>query len=78
MYSRGSNGNVFPTSTIIGPNTLLDMPNALTLDSSGNIYVADGGEYIDGVVYGGGITLYPPAAQEMSRRALLFTAPIQG
>jgi len=34
-------GDIAPTSTIAGANTLLDHPNGIAIDSKGNIYVAN-------------------------------------
>ena len=42
VYPAGSNGNAAPTATISGSNTGLESPAGIALDSSGNIYVADG------------------------------------
>jgi len=47
IYPAGSNGNVAPTATITGPNTGLDFPSALTIDSHGNIYVANAGSSVE-------------------------------
>ncbi|MGA7618387.1 NHL repeat-containing protein [Candidatus Binatus sp.] len=41
VYAAGSNGNVAPIATIRGPDTGLYSPEGVTLDSKGNIYVAD-------------------------------------
>ncbi len=39
VYSAGATGNVAPVNTITGSNTGLDVPYALALDTSNNIYV---------------------------------------
>ncbi len=56
VYPPGSNGNATPTATITGSSTGLANPTAITLDSSGNIYVANGGSKVGGV---NSITVYP-------------------
>jgi hypothetical protein len=38
-YAAGDNGNTAPTTTINGTSTGLSNPNAIALDSSGNLYV---------------------------------------
>ncbi len=43
-YPAYSTGFADPTATIVGENTFLNEPLAITVDSSGNIYVANGGE----------------------------------
>lgn len=40
-YADGANGNVAPTLTIAGTNTLLTSPYGVTHDAAGNLYVAD-------------------------------------
>ncbi len=49
-YPAGSNGNVTPSSTIIGFNTGLFKPQGIALDSDGNIYVANAGTGNDGIL----------------------------
>ncbi|MFZ0660131.1 MAG: SBBP repeat-containing protein [Candidatus Binataceae bacterium] len=56
VFAVGSNGNVTPTATITGTATGLAYPTAITLDPSGNIYVANSGSQIGGV---DSITVYP-------------------
>jgi sugar lactone lactonase YvrE len=41
IYAAGSNGTVTPSATISGANTQLDYPQAIALDSAGNIYVTN-------------------------------------
>jgi Beta-propeller repeat/NHL repeat len=74
VYAAGSNGNVAPTATIIGPDTLLDVPVAVALDSLGNIYAANSGGVIDGVAYDSGtITVYPPGSTgNVSPSAIIY------
>ena len=57
---RECGGNEAPIATISGSNTGLSGPDGITLDSSGNIYVADSGD--------SSVTVYPPLAS-------LFTQP---
>ena len=57
VFSAGSNGNVAPTAVITGPNTGLQLPAALALDSQGNIYVANAGSTAGGADT---ITVYSP------------------
>ena len=40
-YAAGSNGNVTPMETINGANTGLSNPQGISVDASGNIYVAN-------------------------------------
>ncbi len=54
VYPAGSDGNVAPSSTIVGSNTGLNGPYGIALDAGGNIYVAD--EHSDTV------TVYPPGS----------------
>jgi sugar lactone lactonase YvrE len=56
VYAAASNGNVTPTATITGSATGLAYPASLTLDSHGNIYVANSGSQVGGV---DSITVYP-------------------
>jgi sugar lactone lactonase YvrE len=56
IFAAGSNGNVSPTATITGPATGLNYPTAITLDSSGNIYVANAGTQNGGA---NTVTVYP-------------------
>lgn len=42
VYGPGQYGNVAPAGIISGSQTSLYLPNGIALDSSGNIYVADG------------------------------------
>lgn len=41
VFPPASNGNLTPSSIIIGSQTQLDQPGGITLDSQGNIYVAN-------------------------------------
>lgn len=42
IFNSGSNGNVAPSSTIVGANTMLQGIVGMALDSAGNLYVANG------------------------------------
>ena len=53
VYAAGATGNVAPVRKISGPNTALEVPFGVALDSDRNIYVAN---------YIGGITAYPAGA----------------
>ncbi len=41
IYAAGANGNAKPIQTITGSNTGIDYPEKLTVDGSGNIYLAN-------------------------------------
>lgn len=41
VYASGSSGNAVPTATIGGPNTGLNFPYEIAVDSNGNIYVVN-------------------------------------
>ena len=63
IYPPGSNGNVTPLATISDnpncapcDNTELSLPYGVTLDSAGNIYVANSQGGVDGM---GSVTIYP-------------------
>lgn len=55
VYAAGTNGNIEPKAAIEGPDTGLDLPQAVALDSSGTIYVATIG-------ISQSITVYPPGS----------------
>lgn len=52
VFSPGSFGNVLPIATIAGPNTGIDSPVGIALDSSSRIYVLNQGG-------SGSVTVYP-------------------
>lgn len=56
VYLYGHSGNASPVNTISGAHTGLAFPYALTLDSAGNIYVANA---VGGPDFQGSITIYP-------------------
>ena len=52
VYAAGSAGNASPIATIQGALTQLGIPEEIAVDSSENIYVVDGGGFVNGG-YGG-------------------------
>ena len=63
VYAAGSNGNVPPAATITGCASGLFFPNGIALDSSGNIYVANGPEIALGcnpMNGGDDVLMFPP------------------
>ena len=56
VYSAGSNGNVAPAATIADPDTSMDFPLGVALDSTWNLYVVNAGS-IDGGF--DSVTIYP-------------------
>jgi hypothetical protein len=55
VYSAGSNGNVAPAATIVGPDTGLKTPGGITLDSDGSLYASNN---LGGPVGTGSVTIY--------------------
>ena len=55
VYAAGSTGNSEPIATIQGPQTRLGVPEEIAVDSSENIYVVDGGDFVNGG-YGGKVS----------------------
>jgi DNA-binding beta-propeller fold protein YncE len=43
VYAIGNNGNVAPSATISGPDSGINIPAGVAIDSTGKIYVANGG-----------------------------------
>jgi DNA-binding beta-propeller fold protein YncE len=68
VYPVGSNGNAGPSATISGGSTGLCYPYGIALDSSGNIYVADGGA--------ASVFVYPPLASLPSQPNYPNVTPI--
>jgi hypothetical protein len=60
IYDAGANGNVSPIARIEGSNTALNGPNAVGIDASRNIYVANFSE--EGGSKGVGVTVYAAGA----------------
>lgn len=59
-FTAGADGNVAPVATIVGPKTGLSIPNGITLDAMGNIYVAN---FLPGACGAtGSVTVYAPGA----------------
>jgi HYDIN/CFA65/VesB-like, Ig-like domain len=57
VYPAGSNGDILPSATISGANTGLRDPSGITLDGSGNVYVANQGNNYLGVDWT--VAVYP-------------------
>ena len=64
VYPPGSKGTATPSATITGVNTGLLFPDGISLDSHGNIFVADtsGGCVVGAEDSPGSITVYPPGS----------------
>lgn len=56
VFPPGSNGNVTPSAVITGLGTSVTAPNAMTVDSSGDVYVASGSTNVNN---GGSVAVYP-------------------
>src|SRR5579862_2930480 len=77
LFPAGSNGNVSPAATIVGPDTGLDLPIGIALDSAGGLYVLN---YYGGTPELGSVTVYragssgdaPPIATITSRFTGLY------
>jgi sugar lactone lactonase YvrE len=66
-YAAGSDGNVAPKAVIKGPNTRLDSPTGIALDSHGNIYIANQGSWTGNghevtIISPSTITIYSPGS----------------
>jgi sugar lactone lactonase YvrE len=75
VYPAGSNGNVSPSAGIVGADTGLDGPYGIALDSSGNIYVANG---YGGPTGGGSVTVYPAGSSGDAAPATTITSSFNG
>ena len=76
VYPAGSNGDAVPSAIITGPDTGLDNPNGVAVDSAGTLYVTNfgtfieidsGGEYSTAAPGGDppifdSVTVYPPGS----------------
>ena len=63
VYAAGSNGDTTPIATIGGPNTGLNHPFGIAVDSGGKIYVAN---FFDGVG-SGSVTVYAAGSKGNAR-----------
>ena len=60
IFPAGSEGNVTPSATISGPDTLLDSPLAIAVDITGKMYVANQGNGDPTDL--GSVTVYSPGS----------------
>ncbi len=60
IFPAGSEGNVTPSATISGPDTLLDSPLAIAVDITGKMYVANRGNGDPTDL--GSVTVYSPGS----------------
>jgi sugar lactone lactonase YvrE len=74
-YPAGSNGNVFPTATIVGADTGLYGPNGIALDSAGNIYVSNN---YDETTQRGSVTVYPAGSSGDAVPTVTITSSYNG
>ena len=75
IYASGSSGDAAPITTITGPSTDLSAPEALALDSAGNIYVAN---LTGGSLNLGAITVYPSGSNGDSTPDIVIAGPDTG
>jgi len=79
VYAAGSNGDVTPTAIINGPNTGLQLPSALALDSQNNIYASNYASQSGGtdsiVVFSAGANGNTSPARTLSGAATGLNAP---
>jgi len=67
--------NETPNFNITGSDTGLDVPQGLTLDPSGNIYVLNNGSFTGGA---DSLTAYPPASNGNAAPTLTLSGPLTG
>jgi hypothetical protein len=68
VFSPSANGDATPSTVISGTGTDLNLPFALALDSSGNIYVGDAG-------YRGAVYVYPAGSHGNAKPSVTFGGP---
>jgi hypothetical protein len=83
IYSDSTSGATSPIASISGPDTGLSLPSAITVSSSGNIYVMNGGQplcNICGCIANGvgSITVYSPGSRGDARPIETIAGPNTG
>ncbi|HUY25889.1 MAG TPA: kelch repeat-containing protein [Candidatus Binataceae bacterium] len=73
IFAAGSNGGAAPMTIIQGANTHLDQPTAITLDTSGNLYVLNSGSSGQP-----SITAYPAGSTGDAAPSLIITGSSTG
>ncbi len=77
-YAAGHTGNATPIATISGPDTDLDDPQFIALDSQANIYVTNFTGTL-GPIDGGGITIYPAGSDgDTTPMATIYSSTVLG
>ena len=72
VYAPLSAGDAVPTTTIMGPDTGLSGPDAISLDSAGNIYVAN---LVGGSSNTGSITVYSSGSSGDAKPMATISGP---
>jgi hypothetical protein len=83
IYPPGSRGNAAPKVVISGPETRLQSPNAVGVDSQGNVYVANEGSWTGGpdkitISVPSTITVYSSGSSGNSRPARIISGASTG
>ena len=83
IYPAGSKENAAPKAVINGPKTGLQSPNALGVDSQGNLYVANEGSWTGGpdkitISVPSTITVYSPGSTGNSRPTRIISGSSTG